>query len=177
MYRAEAIEQYNKALKLGQKEYKARVVRGGYPYLQVLDEILDDSMVAGRVNLGVIEIPTDRSVGTKIEGRQNAFASNFMPLLEAGTEFAYKWGNLYKSQIEEGIRDPIRVYEYLNKYYVLEGNKRASVLKYLKSPVIQADVIRKIPRRSEEPEIRLYYEYGARMSSFRLELRRFRKAM
>ncbi|MBR2950472.1 MAG: BMP family ABC transporter substrate-binding protein [Lachnospiraceae bacterium] len=152
-------ETYLKAWKLGQKAYKSAVADGTYPYLPVLDEILAHTAIDGEMPLGICEIPLDQVVGTCTLGRTQSFASNFMPLLEAGTEFAYKWGNLYKSQIEEGIRDPIRVYEYLNKYYVLEGNKRASVLKYLKSPVIQADVIRKIPRRSEEPEIRLYYEY------------------
>ena len=59
MSRQEAYEQYGKALKQGQKTYKDRVSHGRYPYLPVLDEILlDDSVIAGRVDMGVIEIPT-----------------------------------------------------------------------------------------------------------------------
>ena len=41
MGRQEAMEQYIKSLRLGQKNYKERVVRGKYPYPTVLDEILD----------------------------------------------------------------------------------------------------------------------------------------
>ena len=37
---------------------------------------------------------------------------------------------LRKSHVNEGIRDPIKAYEYMNKFYVEEGNKRVSVLKY-----------------------------------------------
>ena len=55
MSRQEATEQYSRALKAGQKNYKDCVLHGRYPYPQVLDEILDDSMVAGRaVNEGSV---------------------------------------------------------------------------------------------------------------------------
>ena len=89
--RQEATEQYGKALRLGQKNYKEQVLRGNYPYPQVLDEILDEAMVAGRVDMGVIEIPTEQIIGTKGAGRRSAFASNFMPLLALDSEFACKW--------------------------------------------------------------------------------------
>ena len=39
--RPEALEQYNKALKAGQRYYKDAVGTGSYPYLPVLDEIVD----------------------------------------------------------------------------------------------------------------------------------------
>ena len=73
--RQEATDQYSKALKLGQKNYKEQVLRGSYPYPQVLDEILDENMVAGRVEMGVLEIPTEQIIGTKTAGQSNAFAS------------------------------------------------------------------------------------------------------
>ena len=113
MGRQEANEQYQKALKLGQKNYKERVIRGKYPYPQVLDEVLDEHMVSGYAELGVIEIPTEQIVGTKTAGRRSAFASNFMPLLDIDTEFAAKWMALCAAHLgDEGIRDPIRCYEY-----------------------------------------------------------------
>ena len=56
MGRQEAMEQYIKSLRLGQKNYKERVVRGKYPYPTVLDEILDENMVAGRADMGVLAI-------------------------------------------------------------------------------------------------------------------------
>ena len=41
-----------------------------------------------------------------------------------------KWSDLYDSYKQEGIRDAIKVYEYMNRYYVQEGNKRVSVSHY-----------------------------------------------
>ena len=45
-----------------------------------------------------------------------------MPTLDDDTEFAAKWSRLYDAQIEEGIREPIQVYEYMHAFYVKEGN-------------------------------------------------------
>ena len=93
------------------------MLQGRYPYPQVLDDILDGAMIAGRVDLGVIEIPTERIVGTKTAGRKNAFAANFMPLLPEDSEFAAKWRSLCAAHLgDEGIRDPIRCYEYLGRF-------------------------------------------------------------
>lgn len=96
----------------------------------------------------------DRVVGTKTGSRTEAFAANFMPLLKSGTEFAAKWENVYSAQIEEGLRDPIKVYELFGRYFVEEGNKRVSVLKFCKAASVMAEVreivlrqkIRKPPR-------------------------------
>ena len=160
MSRQEAHQEYHEALKAGQKNYHNCVLRGRYPYLQVLDEILDDRMVAGRVNLGILEIPTDQIVGTKTEGRKNAFASNFMPLFPEHTEFSSKWINLCEAHLsDEGIHDPIRCYEYLGRFYVQEGNKRVSVLKHFGASTIPGHVIRLVPVWSQDDEIQRYYEF------------------
>ena len=92
-------------------------------------------------------------------GRTYSFAANFMPILRENTEFAVKWANLSDAQINEGIRDPIVAYEYMNRYYVVEGNKRVSVLKYFKADSIVANVTRKIPKYSEDEDVKIYYEY------------------
>ena len=47
----------------------------------------------------------------------------------------------------------------MNRYYVLEGNKRVSVLKYFNAVSIPAIVTRKIPKLSDDYDVRLYYEY------------------
>ena len=104
--RQEANEQYAKALKAGQKHYRDCVIRGRYPYPQVLDEILDDSMAAGRVDMGLISIPTEGIVGTKAAGRTSAFAANFMPLLAANTEFAAKWVELCMAHLGRASGTP-----------------------------------------------------------------------
>ena len=57
MSRQEAAEQYSRAQKRGRKSYKSCILRGRYPYPQVLDEILEESMTAGQVELGLAEIP------------------------------------------------------------------------------------------------------------------------
>lgn len=154
-----AYEDYMKANKLAIKEFKAATSKGRYPYLPVLDEILSHVEIEKEVNLGVSDIPLNQVVGTSTMGRTQAFASNFMPLLEYGSEFSSKWSYLVDAQIEEGIHDSIKVYEYMNKYYVEEGNKRVSVLKYLDSPTISADVIRKVPKRTDDLENKIYYEF------------------
>lgn len=154
-----SIEDYKSALRLGQKEYRACVSRGEYPYLQVLDEVMDYADIRGEESLGVVEIPVDRLVGTKTEGRRNAFARNFMPLLEPDTEFATKWSNLCEAHLEEGIREPVVAYELMNRFYVVEGNKRASVLKFFGAASVPGTVKRLIPKRRDTPESQIYYEF------------------
>ena len=151
---------YRDALKLGQKEYRACVSSGKDPCLPVLDDIVPSERSAMGLNLGLASIPAEFIVGTKTRGRTNAFARNFMPLLAENTEFAQKWERLCQSHLTEGIRDPIKVYEYLNRYYVQEGNKRVSVLRFFGAVSIAAEVIRIMPKEDTE-EARLYREYIA----------------
>ena len=151
--------EYAAALKLGRKSYQDSVSKGEYPYLPVLDSIVTGADIASEVSLGVIDIPLWRIVGTKTAGRTEAFARNFMPVLADRSEFAMKWGNLYDYQVEEGIQDPILVYEYMNQFYVQEGNKRVSVMKFLGAYSIRGEVIRMIPKKKDTPECRLYYEF------------------
>ncbi len=156
----EAQSQYAAALKAGQKCYKESVLKGEYPYPQVLDEILDEHLAAGHTELGIIDVPIERIVGTKSQGRRNAFAANFMPLLPMESEFGMKWISLCDANLgSEGIRDPIRCYEYLGRFYVQEGNKRVSVLKSFDAPTIAGQVTRIVPVLTDDEEIRLYYEF------------------
>lgn len=154
-----AVEDYSAARKLAQKASRAAVSNGEYPYLPALDEFVTREDLCGEQPLGIIDIPLDKIAGTKTSGRKNSFANNFMPLLREGTEFAAKWSNLYDAQMDEGIRDPILAYEYMTRYYVQEGNKRVSVLKYVKAASITANVIRLLPKKTDDAESRIYYEY------------------
>lgn len=150
---------YEKALKLGKKDYQARMLRGEMPTLQVLDDIMPEQGAYYEMPLGLVQIPTDQIVGTKTNGRSNSFAGNFMPIMGDWTEFASKWANLSTSHVEEGIREPIKAYEYMNKFYVLEGNKRVSVMKYFGVVSIPGNVIRIVPKRTEEKENKIYFEF------------------
>ena len=154
-----SINEYNKALKLGEKEYHACLSKGQYPYLPVLDEILSREEVESQVSLGLVEIPIKSIVGTYSSGRTTAFACNFMPILSAGSEFATKWGQLYDMLEEEGLRDPVKAYEYNNKFYIMEGNKRVSVSKFMDAVNIEGNVTRIIPKKTDDPENKIYYEF------------------
>jgi basic membrane lipoprotein Med (substrate-binding protein (PBP1-ABC) superfamily) len=153
------LEDYEKALKIGKKNYQRAVSRGEYPFLTALEDVVPNCEALKEVNIGLIQIPAHLIVGTAYTGRCNSFDSNFMPLFDKDTEFAKKWGSLCAAHIEEGIRDPIKVYEYMNRFYVEEGNKRVSVLKYFGAASILANVTRKMPLRTNEPENIIYYEF------------------
>ncbi len=155
----EALEYYRKALKQGQKYYKSAVSAGRYPYPPVLDELFDEQTAVSRVELGLIDVPADRIVGTKAPGRRSVFAGNFMPLLPPETEFGQKWINLCAAHLSEGIHDPIRCYEYMGRFYVLEGNKRVSVLKSFENPRVSAMVTRLVPPLTDDVETQSYYEF------------------
>ena len=158
--RQEALHQFKLALKAGQKCYRDCIHRGRDPYPQVLEELLQGGVVAGRVDLGELEIPIAQIVGMNTAGRQTAFAANFMPLLDLGTEFASKWISLCEAHLgDTGIVDPIRCFEYMGQFYVQEGNKRVSVLRSFGAPTIRAYVTRVLPLYSDDPAVRVYYEF------------------
>lgn len=150
---------YREALKQGQKEKRRLVSQGHYPYLPVLEEMVSKERLNSGVRLGIMNIPSEFLVGTKTAGRTNSFAANFMPLLDENTEFALKWKSLCQAHLGEGIREPVKVYEYMNRYYVQEGNKRVSVLKFFGAVSIPAQVIRIMPPKGEDKELKLYYEF------------------
>ena len=154
-----SMEEYRAAHKAGQKDYRAHVARGQNPYLPVLDDILVNVNIVATEPLGLVNMPSESIVGTKTSGRHTAFAPNFMPLLEEDTEFATKWSVLCDAHLEEGIRNPVTAYEFLNQFYIEEGNKRVSVLKHFDSASIPGTVTRLIPARSDSLENRIYYEF------------------
>jgi len=155
---SEASKKYEEALRLGRKYLADKAAAGENGYLPVLDDILKHKRTDGELPIGLKEIALKKIVGTYASGRSNAFAGNFMPLLQPDTEFASKWRALYASHLKVGIREHIKVYEYLGYYYVVEGNKRVSVLNSVGAYSIHADVTRVIPHRTDELEIRIFYE-------------------
>ena len=157
-----ANEEYDRARKRGLKDFALRRARGESGLLPVIHARREENGVLAVVDLPMRPISLNRIEGTYQASRANSFAHNFMPLLSADTEFAYKWINLCDAHLQSGIRDPIRVYEYLWKYYVAEGNKRVSVLKYFDSSSFEAEIIRLIPQWDEnDPAIERYYTFLA----------------
>ena len=155
-----AINEYAQALRKGQKESRDLAAAGKRPHPLVLDEILPENYPGVVKDIGLMEIPSERIIGTKSAGRITAFSPSFRPLLSAKTEFANKWIHLCQAHLgETGIQDPILCYEYLGDFYVQEGNKRVSVLRHFDAPRIPSIVKRVIPPLSEDPRIKAYYEF------------------
>ncbi|MCD7735579.1 MAG: BMP family ABC transporter substrate-binding protein, partial [Lachnospiraceae bacterium] len=153
-----SMEDYKKAYKAGKRDYQMRMLRGERPTLQVLDEILPSEALP-IASLGLVQIPIDQIVGTRYGGRSSAFAGNYMPILEEGSEFSLKWANLSTAHTEEGIREPIKAWEYMNRFYVEEGNKRVSVMKYFEAISIPGTVTRILPKRTGDKKVVIYYEF------------------
>ncbi len=154
-----SILDYEKAYKLGKKEYQKRMSHGEKPTLLVLDDILPSKGSYAEVSLGLVHIPLEQIIGTKTNGRCNAFARNFMPILDHESEFAQKWASLSTAVETDGLRDPIKAYEYMNQFYVEEGNKRVSVSKFFGGISIPGNVTRLIPKPTKDTENRIYYEF------------------
>ena len=160
MTRQIATEEYAKALRAGQKEYRELLMSGKNANPAVLDEILEDVAAETVVDIGLVEIPSERIVGVKSAGRTTAFTATFKPLLDSGSEFGMKWIALCIAHLgDTGITEPILCYEYLGNFYVQEGNKRVSVLRHFDAPRIPGNVKRVMPPMSEEPRIKAYYEF------------------
>ena len=102
----EAREEYTKAMRAGLKDLKELLAAGKPLYPAVLDDILPAADIDSVINIGLVEIPAERIVGTKTSGRVTAFSANFLPLLNPESEFAAKWVNLCAAHLsDEGIRD------------------------------------------------------------------------
>ena len=155
-----ATEEYLLALKKGQKVYRERLMANLPPYPAVLDDILPKDVSTVTKELGMVEIPAERIIGTKSAGRITAFNAEFQPLLEVDSEFGLKWVNLCAAHLgETGITEPIVCFEYLGNFYVQEGNKRVSVLRHFGAARIPSYVTRIVPPLSEDPRVKAYYEF------------------
>ena len=153
------MDHYGKARREGLREYAAALQAHQDPYLPVLEDRLPDLNRLNRRSLGVQNVPLERISGSVSQGRSYAFARNFFPLLESGSEFAGKWNRLYASVEKEGMNQPVTLLEYMGSYYVTEGNKRVSVMKCMNALDIEADVTRVVPPRTDDPENIAYFEY------------------
>ena len=152
---------YSRARQKGLKAYTQALKDGTDPYLPVLEEMVPNINAMSRVSLGILSVPLYRVVGSVSQGRSYAFANNFMPILDVNSEFGAKWTALYASMEEEGLRDAPKMLEYLGNYYLIEGNKRVCVMKFLGADYIEGDVTRVMPPRSDDPQVVAYYEYCA----------------
>lgn len=156
----DAMDEYVLAMRKGRKECAELALAGKPVSPAVLDEICPGSLSDSAQDLGLLEIPAERIIGTKTAGRVAAFSPSFRPILDQKSEFCAKWVALCQAHLgTTGIRDPIECFEYLGNFYVQEGNKRVSVLRHFGAPKIPANVKRVMPPKSDDPRIRAYYEF------------------
>ncbi|HSK68798.1 MAG TPA: hypothetical protein VLA21_06005 [Candidatus Limnocylindria bacterium] len=152
--------EYIAAQKSGLREFRELSARGERGALSALDDLLQRTRVVAYVQQTQREISLARVVGTYTAARANSFSAGFMPLHPENSEFASKWMNLCAIHMSEGLRDPVQVYEYLWQYYVIEGNKRVSILRHFGSPSVRADVMRVVPQLDpQDPQTALYYAF------------------
>ena len=153
------MDHYGKARRDGLRIYTAALQAHEDPYLPVLENKVPELASLSRLSLGIMPVPLSRVMGSVSMGRSRAFTRDFLPILDGGSEFAAKWDRLYESVEAQGVSMPVTALEYLGYYYVIEGNKRVSVMKAMGARDIEADVTRVYPVRSDDPEIVSYYEY------------------
>lgn len=157
------IDEYKKASKSAKVRYYTDIAKGKSGYILSLDSILKKADIVAEVPLGIKSISLKKILGTYFYTRSRDFATNFLPLANENSEFSMKWQALYAHHINDGIRDPIKIYEYMNDFYVMEGNKRVSVLNYVDAYSIysiEGEVTRLVPKRDEKDLNNIiYYEF------------------
>ena len=160
MEQSAAISHYQEARRRGLRDRSRSISKGQSGNLPFIEDVIKNIDTISEVDLGIVEIPLNKIIGTYSHVRSLSFSHNFMPLLKVRTEFAQKWQNLCIAHIDEGIRDPIKLYEYMNWFYVVEGNKRVSVLKYFDAYSHSGRVTRIVPKWDENDiDIVIYYEF------------------
>ena len=128
--------------------------------LPLLKTVLDTYNVAGETDLGVVKIPVKQIVGVVAEEDRDAYVSDFFPLPSVNSEFAEKWTMMFMENLSDaGLSNPIRCYEFLGKFYVVDGKKRVSAVKAQGTIMIDAQVTRILPVETDDPEIQSYYEF------------------
>lgn len=155
----ESYEQYRYAYKLGKKSVSLMRHKGLDTHLAVLDDKVN-AYECSKEYLGEMNVPARFIVGTMTRARAVSFSADFMPLLNERSEFAAKWRNVCEYHLSDtGITEAPKAYEYLGKFYIIEGNKRVSVLKSYGAVFIALDVIRLLPEKKKKREIEAYYEF------------------
>lgn len=154
-----SMEDYIRARKEGIKEVHELRMHEQDPSLPVLSELVPKLNHLSQVPLGLTQIALSQIDGTVTKGRTAAFSRSFYPLLDSSSEFACKWSILYDDVVAEGLRQPVTALEYYNRYYVIEGNKRVSVMRRLDAVMIEANITRVLPEPEDSERYRVYQEF------------------
>lgn len=130
------------------------------PYLNDMDNEVDDSAIVQKVDLGILEIPVRQIVGAASSYADMEYTFDFKPLADEDSDFAKLWCNLYQNYLStRGLTEPIECIEYLGRFYVVDGKKRVSVMKAHGENRVNAHVIRWLPECSGDVQVKQYYEF------------------
>ena len=126
-----------------------------------LNTLLDEKMVSYQMEIGRMEIPTNLIVGVSCDTEDSKlYTKEFLPISAPNTSYADSWRVLYKQYgMNQSFDDAISCFEYLGKFYVRDGLKRVSVAKFAGSKIMDADVVRILPMRTESQEVVLYFDF------------------
>lgn len=157
----EVHEIYQQAYALATRSLE-KAKKHGYPICPVaLNTLADETLISYRLDLGVMEIPVSLIVGVA-EATENSvlYTKEFYPVSAPKSKFADQWRGISMQYMTmEGLEGEIECFEYLGKFYVCDGLKRVSVLKFHKAPTILSRVIRIMPIRTESKAVQQYYEF------------------
>ena len=160
MFYNEARDLYASANACARKTVNDFVQLSADPYLNAMENAVDDSSIAERVDLGILEIPVRQIVGSVSKSDEKLYTYDFMPLAEEASEYADSWRKMYQAYLSiRGLNDPIECVEYMGKFYVVDGKKRVSVLKAHGEIKVSAHVVRLVPVFADEVQAKKYGDF------------------
>ena len=169
MFYNEARDLYTKANARARKTVNDFCKLSADPYLNAMENTLDEGSIAERVDLGILEIPVRQIVGSVSDSDEVLYTYDFMPLAEDASEFADSWCQMYQAYLSiRGLTDLIECVEYMGKFYVVYGKKRVSVLKAHGEIRVNAHVVRLVPVLSDDAQAKKYADFQDVFSKTRL---------
>ena len=157
----EVHEAYQQANALAMR-CQTKAIKNKLPtYPLALNTLTDDDKISYRLDLGVMDIPTNLIVGvTEATEKSTLYTKELLPVSAPQSEYADTWREIYHQYFrEKRALGQIQCYEYLGKFYIADGLKRVSVLKFLKKTTISAHVIRMMPNKTGARSVQIYYDF------------------
>ena len=141
---------------------QAKAKKWGLPMSPVeLNIAKDQSRIAERMDLGILNIPTYLIAGVVEQDEHSSLLTkDFLPVCLSNSSFAEDWRETYHHFLDDcSPKDVISCYEYLGKFYVLNGVMEVSVAKFCKKDTLQAHVTRLMPVKEDTPAVCRYYDF------------------